>query len=274
MTTVGHLGLRQPQPRAAHAITASASFITLYRPIVRSILRHRGQVSAVRNQCTCANDLLRETASFSHEARILSSRLTRSPDPPAAGVTAGSSGRGSARDPISRWLMLPQADSDAPALGGKSQLLFTCQPADARERQRIRQVRSLFQLAECYLAMLIQISPDGARRAIDLCLHLLPRFEPRLACSGLPSSLEQFPQLWPGLLQPVRHAHLAIHRRCGDEVFSGLLVLARATVELTETMVTVGDAGPHENPARQDSSSSITFASRKSAVAKPSVNRS
>src|SRR5690242_10133265 len=91
--TVGHLGSRQPQPSAAHAITASASFITLYRAIVRSILRHRGQVSAVRNQCTCANDLLGETASFSHEARILSSRLTRSPDPPAAGATGGSTGR-------------------------------------------------------------------------------------------------------------------------------------------------------------------------------------
>ena len=46
---------------------------------------------------------------------------------------------------------------------------------DAREQQLIRQLRSLFQLAECYLAMLIQISPDGARRTIDLCLHLLPR---------------------------------------------------------------------------------------------------
>src|SRR5216683_3529170 len=82
--------------------------------------------------------------------------------------------------------MLPQTDSDAPALPGESQLLFTCQPADAREEQLIRQLRSLFQLAECYLAMLIQISPDHARRSIDLCLHLLPRFAPGLDCRALP----------------------------------------------------------------------------------------
>src|SRR5882724_10140449 len=122
---------------------------------------------------------------------MISSRrsITRSPDPPAAGATAESSGRAPARDLISRWLMLPQTDSDAPALRGEIQLLFTCQPADACEQQLIRQVRSRFQLAECYLAMLIQISPNGARGTIDLCLHLLPRCEPRIACRALPSSL-------------------------------------------------------------------------------------
>src|SRR5260370_41018569 len=84
--------------------------------------------------------------------------------------------------------MLSQTDSDAPALGGEIQLLFTCQPADAREQQLIRQLRSLFQLAECYLAALIQISPDGARCSIDLCLHLSPRFTPRLDCRAVHDS--------------------------------------------------------------------------------------
>src|SRR5229473_592275 len=84
--------------------------------------------------------------------------------------------------------MLPQADSDVPTRRGEIQLLFTCQPADAREQQLIRQLRSLFQLAECYLAALIQISPDGARRTIDLCLHLSPRFTPRLDCRAVHDS--------------------------------------------------------------------------------------
>jgi hypothetical protein len=78
--------------------------------------------------------------------------------------------------------MLPQTDSDAPALGGEIQLLFTCQPADACEQQLIRQLSFLFQLAERDLAMLIQISLDGARRTIDQCLHLAPRSS--LAHSG------------------------------------------------------------------------------------------
>ena len=55
--------------------------------------------------------------------------------------------------------MLPQADADAPTLRGEIQLLFTCQPADAREHQLVRQLRALFRLAECQLAVLIQISP-------------------------------------------------------------------------------------------------------------------
>jgi hypothetical protein len=48
-----------------------------------------------------------------------------------------------------------------------------------------------------------------------------------------------------GLLQPVRHAHLAIHRRRGGEVFSGLFGLARTPVELAEAEVAVGDEGAH-----------------------------
>jgi len=42
------------------------------------------------------------------------------------------------------------------------------------------------------------------------------------------------------LLQPVRHAHLAVHRRQGGEVLPGLLLLTRAPVELAEAEVAVG----------------------------------
>jgi hypothetical protein len=45
------------------------------------------------------------------------------------------------------------------------------------------------------------------------------------------------------LLQPVRHVHLAIHRRRGGEVRARLLVLARAPVELAEAEMAVGDEG-------------------------------
>src|SRR5262249_2817128 len=45
------------------------------------------------------------------------------------------------------------------------------------------------------------------------------------------------------LLQPVRHPHLAVHRRRGGEMLLRLLAVARAPVELTETEVAVGDEG-------------------------------
>ena len=47
------------------------------------------------------------------------------------------------------------------------------------------------------------------------------------------------------LLQPVLHAHLAIHRRRGREVLLGLLALARAPVQLAEAEVAVGGEGAH-----------------------------
>jgi hypothetical protein len=46
-------------------------------------------------------------------------------------------------------------------------------------------------------------------------------------------------------LQPVRHAHLAVHRRRGGEVLLGLLSLVRAPVELAEAEMAVGDEGAH-----------------------------
>jgi hypothetical protein len=47
------------------------------------------------------------------------------------------------------------------------------------------------------------------------------------------------------LLQPVGHAHLAIHRRRRRDVLFRLLMRARAPVELAEAEVTVRDDGPH-----------------------------
>src|SRR5262249_3596283 len=47
------------------------------------------------------------------------------------------------------------------------------------------------------------------------------------------------------LLQPVRHPHLAVHRRRGGEMLLRLLTLARAPVELAEAEVAVGDEGAH-----------------------------
>src|SRR5215831_18833591 len=47
------------------------------------------------------------------------------------------------------------------------------------------------------------------------------------------------------LLQPVRHAHLAVHRRGSGEVLAGLLTLSRAPVEFAEAEVAVGDERSH-----------------------------
>jgi hypothetical protein len=46
------------------------------------------------------------------------------------------------------------------------------------------------------------------------------------------------------LLQPVPHAHLAIHRRRGRKVLVRLLTLSRAAAELAEAEVAVADDGP------------------------------
>ena len=45
------------------------------------------------------------------------------------------------------------------------------------------------------------------------------------------------------LLQPIRHAHLAVHRRRRGEVLLRLLALAGAPIELAEAEVAVGDEG-------------------------------
>src|SRR2546427_4468948 len=47
------------------------------------------------------------------------------------------------------------------------------------------------------------------------------------------------------LLQPVRHPHLAVHRRRGGEVLPRLLAFAGAPVELAEAEVAVSDEGAH-----------------------------
>ena len=47
------------------------------------------------------------------------------------------------------------------------------------------------------------------------------------------------------LLLPVRHAHVAVHSRRGDEVLLRLLPFASASGELAEAEVAAGDEGPH-----------------------------
>src|SRR5262249_22289991 len=59
------------------------------------------------------------------------------------------------------------------------------------------------------------------------------------------SCLNELFQFRLRLLQPVRHPHLAVHRRRGGEVLLRLLALARASVAPAETEVAVGDEGAH-----------------------------
>src|SRR6266851_2959604 len=58
-------------------------------------------------------------------------------------------------------------------------------------------------------------------------------------------SSRQLPHLRLRLLQPVRHAHLAVHRRRGGEVLLRLLASAGAPVELAEAEVAVCDERAH-----------------------------
>jgi len=50
----------------------------------------------------------------------------------------------------------------------------------------------------------------------------------------------ELPQLRLRLLQPVRHPHLAVHRRRGSEVLLCLLALAGPAMKRAETEVAVG----------------------------------
>src|SRR5215831_21163529 len=52
-------------------------------------------------------------------------------------------------------------------------------------------------------------------------------------------------QLRLRLLKPVRHAHLAVHRRRCGEVLVALLAIARAREQLPEAEVAVGDERPY-----------------------------
>src|SRR5262249_30063237 len=63
------------------------------------------------------------------------------------------------------------------------------------------------------------------------------------------------------LLQPVRHAHLAVHRRGSGEVLAGLLTLSRAPVEFAEAEVAVGDERSHAERRRQRQGKPIALAS-------------
>src|SRR5262245_8324373 len=55
----------------------------------------------------------------------------------------------------------------------------------------------------------------------------------------------QLPHLRLRLLQPVRHAHLAVHRGRGREVPPGLIELARLPAQLAEVEVAVSREGAH-----------------------------
>src|SRR6185503_14621164 len=63
-------------------------------------------------------------------------------------------------------------------------------------------------------------------------------------CHVLPRSAQRV-RFRRRALQPVRHPHLAVHRRRGGEVLLRLFSLAGALVELAEAEVAVGDEGAH-----------------------------
>src|SRR5262245_46226586 len=88
------------------------------------------------------------------------------------------------------------------------------------------------------------------RRAMMMRLGVManPRASaapPRAARRQLARASRKLPHLCLGLLQPVRHTHLAVYRHGGDAVLLRLLQLAHSTVELAETEVAVGDERAH-----------------------------
>src|SRR5258705_6108094 len=58
-------------------------------------------------------------------------------------------------------------------------------------------------------------------------------------------SSRQRPHFRLRLLQPVRHVHLAVHRRRSGEMLARVIPLVCSPVELAEAEVAVGDERPH-----------------------------
>src|SRR5262249_2335644 len=88
------------------------------------------------------------------------------------------------------------------------------------------------------------IGPTVGRGCSRPIRRPLARFGPCLgAVMSLPPPRFGSIYLCLRLLQPVRHPHLAVHRRRGGEMLLRVLTLARAPGELAEAEVAVGDEG-------------------------------
>ena len=77
-----------------------------------------------------------------------------------------------------------------------------------------------------------------------------PREQPRITesyrrCNPGDDLLSERPQLGLRLLQPVRHPHLAIHRRRRRKVLVRLLALSSSAIQLREAGVAVSHEGTH-----------------------------
>src|SRR5215475_2315758 len=81
---------------------------------------------------------------------------------------------------------------------------------------------------------------DSPRRRVRL-YALLRRLSTARADTSSPTPRATAPSSHFRLrfMQPVRHAHLAVHRRRGGEMLPGLLALVRAPVEFAEAEVAV-----------------------------------
>src|SRR5262245_11537829 len=69
----------------------------------------------------------------------------------------------------------------------------------------------------------------------------------------------RFPHLRLRLLQPVRHPHLAVHRRRGGEMLLRLLTLARASIELASPRRQWATSECNPNPGLAAIRSSLTY---------------
>src|SRR5215831_3401778 len=87
---------------------------------------------------------------------------------------------------------------------------------------------------------------DSPRRRVRL-YALLRRLSTACAdtSSPTPRATVPGPSFRLRFMQPVRHAHLAVHRRRGGEMLPGLLALVGTAVKLAEAEVALGDEGAH-----------------------------
>lgn len=125
-------------------------------------------------------------------------------------------------------------------------LMRTGSPRNAVFKGRHRAESAWFSISAA-LPVLSMSAERAARRILAACARgeaeVVLSWPARLAAgvdvASRPCALRQLPRLRLRLLQPEPHVHLAVHRRGGREVQSGLLLLARASVELAETKVAV-----------------------------------
>jgi len=93
--------------------------------------------------------------------------------------------------------------------------------------------------------LLIRLLSVNWQHTLDAGRSATRIFALNLKADACPLPLPKLAHFSRGLLQPIGHAHFAVHSRRDGEVFLGLFAIASPAVKLAETEVAVSDLWTH-----------------------------